>query len=55
MVLQSSQCGDSHCAWRKDDLIITSVWRLPLSVEEGWSYNHLGVETPIVCGGRMVL
>ena len=72
MVLQSSECGDFHCVWRKDGLVITpvwrlhcvwrtdglaiiSVWRLPLCVKEEWPYNHISVETPIVCGGRMVL
>ena len=55
MVLQSSQGGDSHCVRRKGGLIITSVWRLPLCVEEGGSYNHLSVETFTMCGGRLVL
>ena len=55
MVLQSSECGDSHCVWRKDGLIIISVWRLPLRGEEGWSCNHLSVETSFVYGGKIDL
>ena len=53
MVL-SPHCGDFRCVWGKDGLIIISVWRLQLCVEEIWSYNHLNVKTRIVRGGRMV-
>ena len=62
MALQSSKCGDFHGVgagvgrglW-VNGLTIISMWRLPLCVEEGWSYNHISVETPIVCEGKMAL
>ena len=44
MVSLSSQCGYSHCVWRKDGLTNISEWILQLCVEEGeGAYNHTSV------------